>query len=175
MRLITATTWGTVYLLHFRAPLGNLGNPRAQASHYIGWADVLDERIAEHRAGRGARITRAAVHAGIDFDVVATWSAPLGFERVLKNKKNAPDFCPICATARRRLPKAIAVQLVLPLDGCGHEPYESMDDDDQVWAAIAATPLATSRVDWFEIAYYRQVRAARACVVPAPDFDAGLL
>ncbi len=117
--LITSSTWGTCYLLHFSAPLGNPANTRAQAQHYIGWADDLEQHIAEHLAGRGARITRAAVAQGITFEVVATWHAPLGFEKVLKRRKEAPKLCALCAQARGQRAKRATVraeQLVLPLD-----------------------------------------------------------
>lgn len=56
-----------IYVLHFDQPLGNLNNPRAQAQHYLGWAMDLTARLAEHAAGRGAAITRAAVERGISW------------------------------------------------------------------------------------------------------------
>ena len=58
---------GTAYLLHFDRALGNSHNPRGMArqQHYIGWADDVDARLADHRAGRGARLLAACVHEGI--------------------------------------------------------------------------------------------------------------
>ena len=85
-----------VYLLHFDHKLGNLANRYAQAQHYIGTARDLDSRIAEHKAGSGAAITAAAVHRGIGFDVVRTWSGGRQLERKLKNRKEAPRLCPVC-------------------------------------------------------------------------------
>jgi len=81
-----------VYLLHFSRPLRH-------ARHYIGQttrADVM-ERIAEHRAGRGARITREAVAAGIELIVARVWAdAPRRYERFLKKQGGARRICPVC-------------------------------------------------------------------------------
>lgn len=66
---ITAATWGTVYLLHFDRPIGNAANRRAQASHYVGWALDVEERLDQHEKGQGAALTRAAVAAGVTWQV----------------------------------------------------------------------------------------------------------
>jgi predicted GIY-YIG superfamily endonuclease len=93
---------GTVYLLHFARDLGAIGNPRGTARHYIGWADDLDARLAEHRGGRGARILAACVREGIRFDLVRTWEGVgRSFERRLKNQKHARRLCPVCRRLRR--------------------------------------------------------------------------
>ena len=42
-------TAGTVYLLHF-------DQPYKHARHYVGWASNVKRRLAEHEAGRGARL-----------------------------------------------------------------------------------------------------------------------
>ena len=86
----------TVYLLHFSGRLGNPANPYAMAQHYIGTARDLSERLAEHRAGMGAKITAAAIQRGIDFDVVRTWPGGRDVERRLKNRKEGPRLCPTC-------------------------------------------------------------------------------
>jgi hypothetical protein len=85
-----------VYLLHLTAPLGNANNPLGQAAHYIGYAVDLAARLAEHRAGRGAALTRAAVQRGIGFEVVRVWPGDRHLERLLKNRKSAPRLCPCC-------------------------------------------------------------------------------
>jgi len=89
---------GTVYLLHLARPLGNLANNRAQAAHYLGWSKGdATKRIADHIAGRGSALTRAAFAAGISLEVVKVWTnEDRNFERALKNKKNAKGICPIC-------------------------------------------------------------------------------
>jgi len=87
---------GTVYLLHFLAPIGNFANRRAMARHYIGWSPTPAERIATHTAGNGARIVAHVQALGIGFTVAATWPGTRRLERQLKNRKNAPRFCPEC-------------------------------------------------------------------------------
>jgi predicted GIY-YIG superfamily endonuclease len=54
------------YLLHFEAPIAP---GRHTCQHYIGSAKRLRVRIAEHRAGRGARLTQVALERGIAFTV----------------------------------------------------------------------------------------------------------
>lgn len=173
--VITAQSWGWCYLFHFSRPLGNLSNPRAQAQHYTGWAAdpdgdgaELEHRIAEHLAGQGARITRAAVAQGIELTIVATWRAPLAFEKTLKRRKDGPNICPVCCRARGRRPKQPAIrveQLALPL----FDQAEPWPDD------FDFPPSAPLKWDWYEINYYRQLRAARPVHVPAENWDDGLI
>lgn len=96
----------TVYLLHFERPIGNPGSPRGQAQHYIGWAEDLEARLAEHASGQGARITAYLAAAGIEWQCVRTWEGDWHLEKQLKHRKEAPRLCPVCAAkaaARRRL------------------------------------------------------------------------
>lgn len=90
------TVPGTLYLLHFSSPLGDPGRPRMSARHYLGWAADLDTRLAEHRNGAGARITAAAVRAGIE--LTCTWTAPgtKNDERRLKRNGHHERRCPAC-------------------------------------------------------------------------------
>jgi hypothetical protein len=55
---------GTVYLIHFERPLGDLNNPRGQARHYLGFTEDLEARLAAHRSGNGSAIMAAVVQAG---------------------------------------------------------------------------------------------------------------
>lgn len=82
-----------VYLLHFERPYPNGRRPR----HYLGFAVNLDARLAEHRAGRGARLLAVVREVGIGWRVARVWpdgDRPL--ERRLKNWKKARRFCPAC-------------------------------------------------------------------------------
>jgi len=80
---------GTVYLLHFDAPL-------AHAQHYVGYAEDLEARIVRHRKGNGARLVAVFAEKGIGFSVACTWSGDRTEERRIKNMKMAPRLCPIC-------------------------------------------------------------------------------
>lgn len=92
----TATP-GTVYLIHFSEPyVGRTGQQKQTCQHYLGWAKNLDARIAEHRASRGARLIEVINEAGIEWNVVKTWSGDRKLERKLKNRKKARCICPVC-------------------------------------------------------------------------------
>lgn len=87
-----STSAGVVYFLRFKTPLGN---PETHtASYYIGWASEwrLTERIAEHRAGRGASITRAAVELGIEIELLMTVPGDRHMERRFKDRHNAAEI-----------------------------------------------------------------------------------
>lgn len=147
------TTGPTVYLLHFSRPLGNLDNPRALASHYVGWAANLDRRIRQHRAGEGCHLTRAAVERGIAFEVVATWPGDWRLERHIKSLKAAPRLCPHCGQRHRRGPLCISpthYQLELALDE---------------WPELPASHW-TRPADWYELSYLRRRRPAAPVTSP---------
>lgn len=82
-----------VYLLHFKQPIAP---GRHTTQHYIGFTDDLARRIAEHRAGTGARLCEVAKERGVSFVVVQIWEGDRKEERRLKNQKHAPRLCPIC-------------------------------------------------------------------------------
>ena len=88
---------GDVYLLHFDSPI----SPGVHTcQQYIGFATDLNRRLEEHAAGRGARLTEVAKERGIRFQVARVWpDETREFERELKNQKNGPRLCPICAAA----------------------------------------------------------------------------
>ena len=87
----------TVYLLHFDEPIGDLGNPHGQAQHYIGWADDVGARLAEHAKGNGAAIMRAVEENGIGWRCVRTWQGgDRRLERRIKNRHEGPRLCPVC-------------------------------------------------------------------------------
>lgn len=81
-----------VYLYHFDKPI----SPNHTTQHYLGSTDDLEIRDADHRAGRGARLTQVANERDIDYTVVRTWEGDRKLERQLKNLKNAPKLCPVC-------------------------------------------------------------------------------
>jgi predicted GIY-YIG superfamily endonuclease len=81
-----------IYILRFERTLGNLNSPYGQAHYYVGYCedDRLPERLAEHRCGAGAAITRAAARQGISFDLVATMPGDRARERQIKRQKSTP-------------------------------------------------------------------------------------
>lgn len=78
-----------VYIIEFSAPLGS---DKHSARYYIGSCrdDLLDERLAAHRSGRGAAITRAAAERGIDMQIIITFPGGRDEERKIKRQKNTP-------------------------------------------------------------------------------------
>lgn len=82
-----------IYLLHFDGgALARRGTRGAR--HYLGYcADgEVERRLAEHRAGKGARITAAASRAGLALVLVKTWAGDRARER----------HCAICRDVRGR-------------------------------------------------------------------------
>jgi hypothetical protein len=83
----------TVYLIHFNKPYRH-------ARHYLGFTENLDRRITDHLCGMGARLMEVVTAAGIEWKLARTWPGGRKLERQLKNCKNAPKICPLCAGAK---------------------------------------------------------------------------
>jgi predicted GIY-YIG superfamily endonuclease len=81
---------GIVYLLH-------LSENYHHARHYVGFAEDLEERLAAHLSGQGARLLAVVKDAGITWTVARTWSGDRKLERRIKNRKEAPALCPVCS------------------------------------------------------------------------------
>jgi predicted GIY-YIG superfamily endonuclease len=79
-----------IYLFHFSRPFHH-------AQHYLGATNDLEQRIAAHYAGRGSRLIRRVIEAGIEVAVVRTWEGDFKEERRLKKLKNNRLLCPICS------------------------------------------------------------------------------
>jgi predicted GIY-YIG superfamily endonuclease len=88
--ITTAGGARTEYLIHFDTPYKH-------AKHYTGSTTDLARRVAEHRAGRGARLMEVITDAGIDWDVVRTWEGTRTLERAIKDLHAAPRLCPECS------------------------------------------------------------------------------
>lgn len=89
-----------VYLLHFHEPYKH-------ARHYIGYSNHLSERLEQHRAGRGARLTEVVLDHGIGFDLVRTWRGGRRLERELKRRHCGPRLCPLCQGPINKLHRSI--------------------------------------------------------------------
>lgn len=84
------STDGILYLLHFsRMYFG--------AQHYFGFTErTPEERLEDHRRGRGAKLTRMASKAGIGMEIVWTEPGSRSDERKVKKRKNHHELCPLC-------------------------------------------------------------------------------
>jgi hypothetical protein len=60
----------------------------------------LDGRLAEHAAGRGARLMAVIAEAGIGWTLARTWEGSRTRERQLKRQGGASRRCPICRAQR---------------------------------------------------------------------------
>jgi predicted GIY-YIG superfamily endonuclease len=87
---------GHVYLIHLEDKL----NPDHPCQHYVGWSQFIEQRIGHHRRGNGCKLLRAANERGVAWNVVRVWRGSGDDERLLKNQKNAPRYCPIYANGR---------------------------------------------------------------------------
>jgi hypothetical protein len=88
-----------VYLIHFEQPIPRGVSPAGKplvAQHYIGYADDVPARLAQHAAGRGARLMAVVRERGIRWALVRTWPGGRQAERQIKRRKEAPRLCPIC-------------------------------------------------------------------------------
>jgi len=67
------------------------------ARHYLGIAEDLPGRLADHAAGRGANLLAVTRAAGCTFELTRLWwPASRRHERELKQRKYAPRLCPRC-------------------------------------------------------------------------------
>jgi predicted GIY-YIG superfamily endonuclease len=88
---------GTVYLLHF-------DRPYRHARHYVGWATNVKRRLAEHEAGRGARLLAVVKAAGIGWQLARMWPGSRVRERQIKRQGGHARHCPLCGVTPRCLP-----------------------------------------------------------------------
>ncbi len=65
------------------------------------WTTDLDARLAEHAAGRGARLLEVVKAAGIGWTLARTWAGTRTRERQLKNQGGASRHCPECGVRPR--------------------------------------------------------------------------
>ena len=102
-----AAVTGTVYLLHFdRLYVPYPGAPlRDCAGHYVGWAKNVKRRLAEHAAGRGARLLAVVREAGIGWQVARMWPGGRDRERQIKRQGGHARQCPLCGVKPRCLPR----------------------------------------------------------------------
>ena len=118
---------GYVYLIHFR--------PRyKQAGHYLGYADDVWARFAEHLHGKGARLTQVAVENGIALELTRVWKGDRKLERRLKRHKHSPLLCPRCnPQAHRRAAAEMGLEQVdLEIENCSYASGRSSVKPDAI-------------------------------------------
>lgn len=109
------TSGGYAYLIHLDAPLTSESGKRVKtATHYIGAAGNLGERIRSHSVGTGSRFLREVNRRGIAWRVVRSWRFDsrrdaFTYEAALKARKQAADFCPVCRAAKGLPPLSLPV------------------------------------------------------------------
>jgi hypothetical protein len=86
---------GTACTLHFDPPYRPDAPAYKCAGHYTGWALDLEERLADHEAGRGARLTQVQKEAGGSWRLASAEPGTRADERRLK-QHGAARRCPIC-------------------------------------------------------------------------------
>lgn len=101
----------TIYLLHFEpaytAPIGQTGRVKT-AGHYLGsTGGDVERRLAEHVAGNGSPLVKAAVRAGCRVILAASWPGGRDDERRAKQAHHHARRCPFC-TGAAELPQVPA-------------------------------------------------------------------
>src|SRR5690242_4462206 len=76
------------YLLHFDGVVFG-------AQHYLGWSGDVFRRVRVHLNGRGARLVRQALAAGLSVEMVRLWpNVDRSAERALKRNIAPKRYCP---------------------------------------------------------------------------------
>jgi predicted GIY-YIG superfamily endonuclease len=92
-----ATPMQGCYLLHFERVVHG-------AQHYLGWSVDIARRVRTHLNGRGARLVRQALRAGVVVELVRVWpSADRKQERLMKKGRAPKRYCPKCGIRARRV------------------------------------------------------------------------
>lgn len=91
---------GRIYLIHLDE--GMETRPGVFARHYLGWAGDgnMQGRLHHHAAGNGAAFMAEVTRRGIAWRVVRLWKGGRGDERMIKNRRETPRFCPVCVADR---------------------------------------------------------------------------
>jgi hypothetical protein len=81
---------GTTYLIH-------IDPPYKHARHYKGWTDrPVEQRLADHLAGRGALLTRLAVRAGSRLTLARVWPNTTKDREDSIKRQDGKRMCPEC-------------------------------------------------------------------------------
>ena len=69
------------------------------------WARNVKRRLAEHAAGRGARLLAVVREAGIGWQLARLWPGSRARERQIKRQGGHTRHCPLCGVRPRALPR----------------------------------------------------------------------
>ena len=100
---VSGRAW-MVYLLHFDRPYVS-ANGKGTAAHYLGTTNNLKRRLAEHAAGRGARLLAVVRAEGIGWELARLWPGGRAREKQLKRQGSRARLCPLCGVTPRALPR----------------------------------------------------------------------
>ncbi len=129
---------GQVYLIHFDQRYKHAG-------HYCGWTNDLDARLAEHAAGRGARLMNVIKDAGITWRMARTWDGTRTRERQIKTQGGLSRCCPECGVTPRTAqpePQAPAPQSPRPSAAAAEVPAYDFRDWPALTAGLTAAETA---------------------------------
>jgi len=77
----------------------------ANCRHIQQWASNVRRRLAEHAAGRGARLLAVVRPAGIGWQLARMWPGGRDRERQIKRQGGHARKCPLCGVRPRALPR----------------------------------------------------------------------
>lgn len=97
---------GRIYLVHLDQGMLVREGPNGPiyARHYIGWAQsdhTLQLRLERHTNGTGSSFMAEVERRAISWRLVRMWRGDRFDERRIKNRREAPRFCPVCVEERR--------------------------------------------------------------------------
>lgn len=145
-----------LYLLHSTVKLGTLG--RNSAVHYVGSCEEgrLDERVNEHRTGRGhAKIVNAYLRAGARLLLTGVWlTGTKGDERRVKQHGHLEERCAFCLAQKKGLvwsPTIVRLNR-LPKVSERRSTKQPKEGDGQEYGSTQVAESGTSPLPQTEIA-----------------------
>ena len=135
---------GTTYLIH-------IDPPYKHAKHYKGWTDrPVEQRFADHLAGRGALLTRLAVQAGSRLTLARVWPDTTKDREDSIKRQSGKRMCPSAGSSPRHRgwhPTSRPTRDRRPMwmadrDGQWNDGTPIIFDPDQTWEQARAIRAA---------------------------------
>ena len=88
----------TLYLIHFTQPYrAKSGKKQKTAQHYLGYTINIENRMALHRSGQGAKLLRVCKQEGITWEIARVWPGEgRETEKKFKRRGHFKTICPCC-------------------------------------------------------------------------------